>query len=200
MFGHFLEGFWTRNTEGALWDNHKKSSGKPKETLKENQRNTKGKPKEERLKEYNLRTLPSPGFHMKTTQLFLVFRFLLGKYVWLGMSVLGVCHFGPSKWCFGGTLFPSRFSMCSFGTFWVLLVSLCPPLWTLWAYFWGVFSRCGKRVRPKSFLACFLAPAHPRQPRYSLSQTQFCTNQRFPDSVVFLVQKTLQNELSFDTF
>ena len=55
-------------------------------------------------------------------------------------------------------------------------------------------------MNPKSFLGCFLVPADPREPRFRLSQTQFCTKERFSNSVAFLVQTSIPNDLCFYTF
>ena len=57
-----------------------------------------------------------------------------------------------------------------------------------------------KRVPSKRLSGCFLVPANPRQPKYSLGQTQFYANQCFSVSTAFLVQKRVQKEVKCQTF
>ena len=117
---------------------------------------------------------------------------------------LGVFWAGPLLGSLGPEI--ARMIVVLFGTWfwvalldvlWVYLAFICPPLGTLFAYFWGAFFWVRKMVSPKRFLGCFWVPADTREPRFRLSQTQFCTNQRFSESVAFFTPKSLQNELGF---
>ena len=63
-----------------------------------------------------------------------------------------------------------------------------------------VFFEVRKKMRPKRVLGCFLVPADPRKPKYSLCQTQFRANQHFSDSKSFLTQKDSQITISLLLF
>ena len=87
-----------------------------------------------------------------------------------------------------------------FLSFLVLLGSLRSSFWGLFEHFFWVFFEVRKRVPSKRLSGWFLVPANPRQPKYSLGQTQFYANQCFSVSTAFLVQKRVQKEVKCQTF
>ena len=78
---------------------------------------------------------------------------------------------------FAGCFF-SVFSEHHFASILVTFGSFLDSVWELLDVFFGCFSRVWKKVPLKRFFAYFLVLADPREPKYSLSQTQFCANQR----------------------
>ena len=74
--------------------------------------------------------------------------------------------------------FFSVFSEHHFASILVTFGSFLDSVWELLDVFFWCFSRVWKKVPLKRFFTYFLVLADPREPKYSLSQTQFCANQR----------------------
>ena len=75
--------------------------------------------------------------------------------------------------CFSG-VFPEH----HFASILVTFGSFLDSVGELLDVLFRCYSRVWQKVPLKRFFAYFLVLADPREPKYSLSQTQFCANQR----------------------